>query len=282
MNTNFTDNFVPAEFDWLNLRFGFDSQSRNKDLEKKMLQNLSQNQLNVLDLGAGSAANLYYFFSKLPNDSKWTLIDRDVDLLNKINFNQFQLKHTPEILHSNFLDPQCIIYQNKYDLILANAVFDLCTKNHFMQLLANLNESCTISNETVLYFTINITPQIEFLPKLDEDNIFIDLFFKHMQREQSFGHAMGPNCVTQMKECFDFHKFNYESKKSNWVILPRDQKMLFSNLEFIENSCSELISTQMRKTLNHWISIRKKQITNKELTLTVGHEDLLAYKKPTT
>ena len=68
--------------DWLGLREPFDATARDRALAGSMA--LTQKPCHVLDLGAGTGANVRYLAPLLGGEQIWTLIDHDAGLLERV------------------------------------------------------------------------------------------------------------------------------------------------------------------------------------------------------
>ena len=69
--------------DWLTLREPVDIKSRSACLIGHLREQLAQKKrLRILDLGAGTGANLRYLAPRLGGEQHWRLIDNDITLLS--------------------------------------------------------------------------------------------------------------------------------------------------------------------------------------------------------
>ena len=70
--------------DWLNERYQVDAQARDKGLEKRLFNFFSGNEINVVDLGAGTGSNFRYYSERLPaKKQRWLLMDQNQELLDE-------------------------------------------------------------------------------------------------------------------------------------------------------------------------------------------------------
>src|SRR5258707_15392886 len=69
--------------DWLALREPVDAASRSTRLTRAVAAVLPRYRaIDILDLGAGTGANVRYLAGKLPLPQRWMLVDRDERLLS--------------------------------------------------------------------------------------------------------------------------------------------------------------------------------------------------------
>ena len=77
--------------DWLALREAVDAASRSMRLTRAVAAALPRYRaIDILDLGAGTGANVRYLAGKLPLPQRWLLVDHDQGLLSR----------APELFHS--------------------------------------------------------------------------------------------------------------------------------------------------------------------------------------
>ena len=76
--------------DWLQERYPFDAEARNKPLESKVLAHFAnQEVITLVDVGAGTGSNCLYFMDQLPQNQKWYLIEQD-DALQKATIRRLK------------------------------------------------------------------------------------------------------------------------------------------------------------------------------------------------
>ena len=79
-----TQLFQRAAHDWLELRRRPDARARERasDLTGALNQRFTDSaEISIIDLGAGSGANLMWLAQHLTSPQRWKLVDRDADLL---------------------------------------------------------------------------------------------------------------------------------------------------------------------------------------------------------
>lgn len=295
--------FVPAEYEWLLLRFAADRESRAPSLLAKAQESASRHApLRVLDLGAGSGANLLYLAPRLPARAQaWTLIDRDTSLVARVEacfavmagrIPDMEL-HAGELRFADraaryalktgdFLADDSPLYQEAWDLVVANAVFDLLSHaqlGHFFDLVTRHWQS----SRPPMYFTINLDENIAFTPRLPEDGAVATLFHAHMQRQQSFGRALGPKSAEAILRLAEERGLRVLAAPSPWQIGAGEAPMLHANLDFVDHAVHEMLSgihgpaaaphDLSVAAFRRWLDERRAQVERGELTLLVGHED---------
>jgi hypothetical protein len=177
----------------------------------------------------------------------------------------------------DFLDPHCPIYKRSFDLVVANAVFDLLSANQFQGLLRLFRQAWG-ENSPLFLFTINLDQGTLFYPVDRETERWCQSYEEHMQRPQYFGRAMAARCADRMGKLFLENGFKVESGPSPWEVSPMQREILLAKLDFFEKSITQLIgmNTWQRNLFQRWLEKKRYQACNQELSLSVPHRDFLA------
>jgi len=285
--------------DWLAQRFRFDMASRSKQLERQFLQNLpSKTSLRLVDLGSGTGANFFYLANKIPHEQHWILVDHSKQLLAELpeNFRRFascsdqntlttwlSRLHSGdirfEVVEGDFYQIASKLFDNTFDAITANAVFDLSSLGQFRQLIETISASA--SCEAQLYFTLHLNRELKFRPNHPLDDAVRDAYHQHMARPQQFGNAMGADAAEQMKQVLITRSRKVEATASPWQI-PQKQKTFFRhNLDFMRSALlGSESSPALKEDFKAWFALRYQQLSEKppldQLEFFIGHEDILA------
>ncbi|KFI22192.1 class I SAM-dependent methyltransferase [Nitrosococcus oceani] len=281
-SNNLKGSYQKAHFDWLRLRYQLDAAARDQSLESQALTQLSKReQLRVLDLGAGAGANICYYARLLPSSTQWWMVERDSELLKRIP--QFIIEflgekiNTVHPLKDDFLAPDCPIYKTSFDLVVANAVFDLLSADQFQGLLQLFRQAWEEESPLFL-FTLNLDRGIRFYPTDKETERWCRRYEFHMHRSQHFGRAMAAHCGGEMEKLFLENGFNVNSASSAWDILPLQEEALLAKLDFFEKAMAESISPRSQQwyLFQRWLRRKRYQARRRKLSLHVPHRDFLA------
>src|SRR5215831_5989289 len=122
--------------DWLALREPIDSVSRSMRLTRAIADALPRYRaIDILDLGAGTGANVRYLAGKLPLPQRWLLVDRDERLLGR----------APKAWPSQCLDLQRAVLDASLfadrALVTASALLDLVSDDWLQALAARCREA---------------------------------------------------------------------------------------------------------------------------------------------
>jgi hypothetical protein len=282
------------DIDWLNQRYPFDAEARNKALEAKVFQFLNKKTtLTLVDVGAGTGSNCLYMVEQLPQNQQWFLVEIN-EILKKATIKRlkeyaayhkysFEKKKSRiliktkskeievHILNLSMLEMEHSINLSTVDLVLANAVFDLFSAAQFEQFFALLKKY-----QLPLYATLNYEDML-FTPEDPFDAAFIKTYNNHMERVQDFGQAMGKNGGALIKQLFEKHRWKVDSVPSNWRIELDDVKMHYYLLNFMENALAEMnMKEGMQANFQKWLQRKKDLIITRQQRLKVMHMDIFA------
>jgi SAM-dependent methyltransferase len=296
--------FVPAEYEWLLLRFEADRQSRAPSLLASAQEHAGRcAPLRILDLGAGSGSNLLYLAPRLPAAAQeWTLIDRDAALVSRVEASfaamapgiagmelgagelragDRTIRYRLEI--GDFLRGDGGVFAQSWDLVVANAVFDLLSAEQLARFFDRAVEHWQRSRPP-MYFTINLDYEFALEPAAAHDDAVRAVFHAHMQRQQGFGRALGAGSAQAMERIAAQRGLIVHTAPSPWRIGADQPRMLHANLDFVDHAVHELLAQpdaaedRVRAlsvaNLDRWLDERRAQIDRGELALSVGHHDL--------
>lgn len=278
---------------WLKERFAFDSQARNLEVEQACLELLnSDKEVNILDLGAGSGSSFLYLSEKISQSQHWTFVELNSDLAaaalerivksatrqnwiveqsdKSLSMNNGSKFVTIEVIQGSFLELENLVDLRKFDLATAAAVLDLLSRPMLEDLLKKLSFA-----QVPLLSTINYAG-MAFEPVGPDDKKYVALYGMHMQREQAFGHTLGPDCTDAMLRFCDERKQKAMSGKSNWVVNPEAIKMHQFLLDYMSNAIPEMLPDEHGRVLfKKWLKEKQAMVEQQRLTTRVFHFDVL-------
>ncbi len=275
--------------DWLNERYQVDAQARDKGLEKRVFNFFSGNEINVVDLGAGTGSNFRYYSERLPaKKQRWLLMDQNQELLDEA-FRNISIDHslgtgngpaqTLTIKDGDLMEievefRQINLFENEIDwstynsdLIVANALFDLASRQQFEAFVENLP-----LNTSALLLTLNYE-STHFHPLNPLDHIWIGHFHEHMRREQAFGRSMGADCVINMAEILEKQPVEFHKADSVWHLNSHHQILQGGIMDFMENAMSDMgLDSDI---FRGWLNERRELLNSGKQTMEVLHSDFL-------
>lgn len=304
MSSGPASSFVPAEYEWLLLRFEADRRSRAPDLLARAAEQAGRHApVRVLDLGAGSGGNLLFLAPRLPAPAQeWTLIDRDTALVGRVEGSFAALAPrlagmTPgagelrapdrdvryRLVSGDFLRGDGGVFEQPWHLVVANAVFDLLSAGQLARFF-DLAVEHWARHRPAMYFTINLDHELAFAPGAAHDHAVHALFHAHMQRQQGFGRALGPDSAEALARIAGQRGFLVHMAPSPWRIGADQPEMLHANLDFVDSAVHEMLAAPEAAgehtagltvpDFEGWLAGRRAQIDRGELSLSVGHQDV--------
>jgi SAM-dependent methyltransferase len=293
---------TPARFtaDWLALREDFDRQARDTaepplDL-RAFARRLCPNDepLQVLDLACGSGANLRYLAPRLGGRQRWTLVDRDTDLLAAVpaalghwaavrGFFFEQRAGTLRIAGPGWradIETRRVDLAHSLDacplasaaLVTASALLDLVSGAWIEQLLVRAGAA-----GAALLFALSVDGRHDWQPALPGDSEVARLFAAHQSRDKGFGPALGPLAATFTAERLAAGGWHCVRSQADWRIDAdegaSDIDMLRTMIEGIAAAAFEQAPRE-RDSIQAWKQLRIASSAHGRLV--VGHQDLFA------
>ncbi|MFA5957938.1 methyltransferase domain-containing protein [Hyphomicrobium sp.] len=229
--------------DWLDLREAADARARNGDVANAVSARLGlRDELSVLDLGAGTGANLRATAQLLPSRQVWTLVDRDTVLLEaaRTKLVRWADSHTTDgdaleleksgrkirvVFRSADLarDTKALIDEGA-GLVTASAFFDLTSENYIRDL-----SKAVVATKAAFYTTLTYNGLQKWTPHRPADNQMTAAFQRHQMKDKGFGPAAGPLAASHLVDQFRINGYLALSGESPWR-LERGDRMLIEEL----------------------------------------------------
>lgn len=280
---------------WLNHRYECDVKARNASIEEKFLSFFKPHEsvLHITDVGAGTGANICYYFDKFKHQQEWTLIEQHDSLVHACRQRlqkyaekqgyywdeqegQVQLiaddkRAIIRFVTGNVDNLEKLIDLEQADVLVANAFFDLISFDQFDAMVKKLAQNNVAFLSTLNYY------ETSFYPFMEEDHQMVHWYHMHMKRPQPFGIAMGADCCEEMLDLLTQHHLMIEQESSQWHLKRGNTTMQHYILHFMENALAELSMTREERNLcQHWFNQRKQQLHDRTLEVIVDHNDIFA------
>ena len=203
---------------WLEERFRFDAAARNAQLEHICLKYIDKYpRVNLVDVGAGSGANVRHWAERIPQDQSWTLVEQDGELLaeglqltaawgkergfevyegskGEWIFSTSSKKVQVKGVVGSLLDINEQVDLTTQHMVMANAVFDLFSVQQFETFARQIQP-----HSLAFYPTINYAGMgFEVLHPGDAQ--MVAWYEGHMERNRPEGRAMGKTCSNFMQQ----------------------------------------------------------------------------------
>lgn len=246
----------------------------------------------ILDLGAGTGANLRYLAPKLGHGQRWHCIDQDATLLGQlplITRRWAQARgHRAEIdrgrlaLSGHGWDATVSTEQRDLGpglaeaglppgaLVTASALLDLVSAHWLQQLIEDARSArCT------LLFALSYDGRAQLTPAHPNDEAVVALVNRHQRRDKGFGAALGPSAASVTGRLAAAAGYQVHTARSDWILGPEDaslQRMLIAG--WLE--AAQALAGATTPWLQGWQAQRNTEIGAGALRIQVGHRDLLA------
>jgi hypothetical protein len=238
---------------WLALRAAADAGARNRSLARRFAASLPKNAL-VADLGAGTGALMRWLAPQLPN-ARWLLVDGDAALLTKAPSRARKRRQSllARLPHA--------------DGYASSALVDLAGIAWLQRLIA-------AARGKPLMMFLAVDGRHAFDPPHAQDAALFDAFARHQRRNKGLGFALGAGAPAALARLARHAGYRVQLAASDWHL--RDAAMLEAMVEGLANAACE---AEPSLDLVAWKRLRRAQIAAGELTLLVGHQDLLATRR---
>jgi len=280
--------------DWLALREPADRLARSAPLTQSVCDVLGRGgPLQVLDLAAGTGANVRYLAGRLIGEQSWLLVDGDATLLAQIPARMsawgseqgFETVRDAEGLVLRGEHLTCRVATRCLDLaalddvamfegralVTASALLDLVSERW----LGVLAERCRRSAATVL-FALTYDGRIRCAPEEPEDDLVQELVNRHQRSDKGFGEAAGPDATDRAERCFTALGYRVQRAPSAWELPPDARELQHQLIEGWAHAATA-IAPERAASIRSWRERRLAHVAAGRSRLVVGHEDLAAW-----
>lgn len=255
---------------WLALREPVDHRSRAASLLDP-LQSwwIARGASTVLDLGSGTGSNVRYLAPELPGAQRWTVVDHDRSLLERMHPPRADVTVRPVVRDLAGLG---LTEVRGTDLVTASALLDLVSAPWLDRLI----DACAASRCAAL-FALTYDGTIAFDGPLD-DAIGAEVraaVNEHQRLDKGLGPALGPDGASAAEKRFRARGYDTWLAPSPWSLGPDDAALSRSLIDGWVGAAGE-IRPDREAELLAWGAARKAAAAAPDFRLVVGHLDLLA------
>lgn len=264
-----------AAFDsgWLDLREEADHRARDPNLAVELAAWWNaRGASRIVDLGSGTGSNLRYLAPHLPGVQRWTLVDHDPGLLERVRLPAdgpgFRLESiTPLVadLARGGLDPVATT-----DLVTASALLDLVSARW----LTGLVEACLRANAAAL-LALSYDGTVQWSVPAPDDDWILAAVNRHQLRDKGTGGALGPAAAAEAERLFRHAGYRCRLGASPWE-LGRNDAALVEELVAGWGKAAGEIAPHRSERIQEWARARVAAVRTGRLRVTIGHMDLLA------
>jgi hypothetical protein len=259
--------------EWLELREPADRAARSAALVTQLrAEHPAAEPLQVVDLGAGSGANLRFMAPLLGGRQDWLLVD-DAPALREA---------VPRALAG--ADFACSVRTRRSDLaqrdaldwppgalVTASALLDLVSP----QWLAALAAQCRDLRSSAL-FALSYDGRIGFTATEPEDDEVRALVNEHQRQDKGFGPALGPAAAELAPRAFAAAGFSCATARSDWQLAPEAAALQAAFVDGLRQAASE-IAPARAAAFAAWHARRLEHVARGRSSIVVGHVDFAAW-----
>jgi len=248
--------------DWLALRAGADARARDKGLAARLGEHFAgHSSVRVLDLGAGTGANLRATAALIAAPQHWLLADHDAALLARAGTVPGTTIERREVDLAADLSS---LFDPAPDLVTASAFLDLCGADWTRRLVA-LTAGCGAA----LYTVLSYDGREKWRPPHALDAGVLAAFHADQQRDKGLGPALGPEAHGHLSARLRGHGYRVFEAASDWKLEPPGDAALIAALA--DGSAAAVTDAIGADRTGIWRTARRGA-----RRVTIGHRDLLA------
>jgi len=250
----------PIAAAWLALRRSADSAAR--DRAGWLLDEFATapGPLIVFDIGAGTGANQAYLQPRLGIESRWVLLDHDVDLLNAPGQGDAE-----RVLGGIEQLDELVAARPGERLITCSALLDLLTVDELDTLAAVLAR-----HRSRALFSLTVDGTLELQPGHRFDADVAAAFNEHQSRGGRPGPAAADHLASRCRQL----GLNVRQAETPWL-LDGDSAALIERLLTERADAAVEQRPDLATVVGSWLADRRRSLSTGSLTVRVGHADLL-------
>lgn len=247
--------------------------------------------MQIVDLGAGTGANLRYMAPRLGGSQEWLLVDRDPSLLAAVGRRMriwadstgarvFEGDHELVVRASEFecrIRSLTVNIATELDrvvlparcLVTASALLDLVSGD-WLRRLAHRSMRAGAS----IYFALTYDGRIDCRPAEEGDQDVRELFNEHQLGDKGFGAALGPFAARRAAGIFEACGYRTRIEASDWRMYRSDRGL---QRELLDGWLTAAVEVDPDRALEFeaWRERRLVHIEGDASELIVGHTDLM-------
>jgi SAM-dependent methyltransferase len=260
----------PIEADWLALREPADGRARDAAapavlplLVAALTRHAAGRAPRIVDLGAGTGANLRWLAAHLPNpdEQHWTLVDHDPSLLALGPVRATPLRADVTDLHRVLAD------LGDVDLVTAAALLDLLTADQIAAIV-----DAVVDAALPALFSLSVDGVVTLDPRDPDDRPIGEAFDAHQRR----GGLLGPDAAAYTASLFRERGARVLEVPTPWLLDPAagDEALVASWLEGRAQAAAE-DRPDLAAAAEAWLDRRLAGLRDGVPRVVVGHVDLL-------
>jgi len=268
--------------DWLALRESVDHRARAEELLEPLLAwwkvegaRRGDPALSVVDLGCGTGSNLRYLAPRLPSPQRWTLVDHDAALLERVEIPavaDLAVSRLRRDLTNEEAAPlaSSAAGDAPAGLVTASALFDLVSERWLGQLV-----EAVAQERAAALFTLSYDGNISWGDTDPDDEVVRLAVNEHQLGEKGFGAALGPRAGDAIEAAFQRAGYRTFRASSPWEIGSEEAELAGQLVAGWCTAAAEL-RPDREAVIRSWGERRLAAVQAGTSRLSVGHVDVLA------
>lgn len=258
--------------DWLALRAPFDGAARSRALEAELARWAEGRgePLRIVDLGAGTGANLRHLAPRLTCPQRWTLVELDPAL---IAAGEPLLPRSGSVeaayRRADLVGELEAVLEGPVDLLTCSALLDLVSAG-WLERLARL----VVERDLALLAVLTYDGRVVLEPPHSLDGPVIDLVNRHQRTDKGFGPALGPEAAFALARLLEAAGDRPRVELSDWTAGPADRAFQTALVEGWAEAAAA-IAPERAGAIASWCEERRRLIVAGRNGCRVGHRDLL-------
>lgn len=257
---------------WLELREPFDAAARAKAPEASLAL-WARNRggpLRIVDLGAGTGANLRHLAPLLPVAQDWLLIEHDPAL---IAVGEPRLPTTGPVLaryrRADLVAELESVLAEPVDLVTCSALLDLVSAEWLDRLVRIVR-----ARDLALLAVLTYDGRVALEPARPFDAEVVALVNRHQRTDKGFGPALGPEAGIALARALHGAGDQPLLALSDWNVGPEARAFTTALIEGWSAAAQE-IAPERAEAIASWRRQRLDDVAAGNLACRVGHVDLL-------
>lgn len=246
--------------DWLALRADADARARDPGLVAALDAHFAGRPIAVIDIGAGTGANLRATAPRLSAPQSWLLVDNDAALLGRANGPAGVVVET---LVADLAEELEDLFDPAPDLVTASAFFDLCGEEWIQRLVAAI-----WATGAAFYTNLTYDGRETWAPPHPDDAAVLAAFHADQRRDKGLGAALGPDTHAALAQAFRAAGYRVSEAASDWQLTaPRDAELIAA----LAAGTAGAVTPALGPAATEWGRAR-----GQATSVMIGHRDLLA------
>lgn len=270
--------------DWLDRREPIDARSRDPELLARLAAALPHKR--VLEFGGGTGSLLRALLPQLHGAIVWHMLDIDPQVLAVARHRLLALHPAAESsaytssltvrtataqIHIEFIRADAVLLPAAaYDAVVASGWTDLVSASWLMRMAVWAAQQ----HVSLLYLALNLDGRVQLDPAEPEDIPLLEAFHADMRRDKGLGTALGPDAPAVLTRVLTEQGYRLHWRRSDWMLSLSDAALMQAYLAGIVAALAP--RADLAALTHRWQQRRALQLTRGQLSLQIGHRDLLA------